>query len=154
MPLKPARGIVGRAYHNDAALFYQTARRERGIVFKSVLAYIPHAVRRIGAERSGIVKIAAKLKVAPCIKRISRRKRQHLRKAAEFFASGRAARDKLLADSRRAHQPPFIMVAAEPQVRHAVKAAVFIYIARAYMAVVIDYGKRRGVVPQCKSHII
>ena len=80
------------------------------------------------------------------IHRITYRFREHFGKTQKLCVIVRAPGYFFLGHPVRTHKPPFVMIAAEPDLSYIVKLPVLINLARIYMTVIIYYRHTRGVI--------
>ena len=147
VPDQAVRRVVRGADELDVAVFDQLARAHFRIL-QFFAGQIPDLLRGIRPQHALPAEEALQFQMAPMIERIADGAGEHLGVFLEFFAVGRVAGDVFFLHASRAHQAPFVVVAAQPRLRQVLKAAVFIDFLRAQMAVVVDDGHLRCVIEE------
>ena len=159
---RPVRAEAGQDLHAEARVFgdffvpLQAVRRivrsAEGLYVRFLdqlpggqgpqffVAELPDFFRRVAVQDAFIAEVLFELQMAPVIERVADGKRERLRPFLELLAVGRVAGDEPLVHARRAHQPPFIVVAAQPDLRDVLESAILIDLLRIEMAVVVDDG--------------
>ena len=143
MPFETVRRVVGRAKRRDTRAQDQLPRAHIRLR-ELIVAELPDLLGRIAGERALIAEVAPQLKVAPMIKRISDRKGERLRPLLKLLTVGGVAGDEALLHTGRAHQTPFVVVAAEPYPGDIFKAPILVDLLRIEVAVIVDDRKLFG----------
>ena len=102
------------------------------------VAEVPDLLGRIAVQDAVIAEVALQLQMAPVIERVADGQLQRFRPLLELFAVGRAARDVIFIHAVGAHLAPFVMVAAQPDLRDVVEFAVFADLLRIDVAVIVE----------------
>ena len=148
VPFQRIRRIVGGADDLDVRALNQAPGGELG-PGQLLVAQLPDGLGGLAVQRALIAEIVAQLQVAPVIQGVADRQRQGLGPGLELLAVGGVAGDLALVDAEAPHEPPLVVVAAQPDLRDVLKAPVLINLLRAQVAVVVDDGAIcRGLVVQ------
>ena len=103
------------------ALGDQPANAHTGFLQAGV-AELPYFFGSRTVQNALITEKAAQLQMAPVVQRIADGLAQHLSPLQEFVVIAGVAGDVFFLHSGAAHQPPFVMVAAQPDLRDVVVA--------------------------------
>jgi len=147
------RRIVGGADRRDAEFLHDSLGgkfRQRQVL----VGDLPHAIRALGIQQLANAEVAQQLQMRPVIERVAERLRHRLRPGAELFRRGGIAGDEALRHAIRAHRPPFVMVALEPNLEEIPKLPILGDILGRKVAVVIEdrLGLRKLVVKAARRH--
>src|SRR5690242_11806707 len=113
---------------------------------KSRVGAVPDGGGRSLVQQIVDSEIPEQFQVGPVIKGIAERVRDSARPRQKLVKRRGAAGAEFLTDAVRAHGPPLVVVAVEPDFREIVKPAIFSNFTRRQMAVKIEDGKRLGMI--------
>ena len=108
------------------------------VFLKFCVAEIPHFFCCLSGEMSGITKIALQFEMTPVVQRIADGFFQRFRPFMELFPVTGTAGNIVFIDTIRAHQAPFVMISAKPDLGDIVKLPVLGNLPRVDVAVIID----------------
>ena len=137
VPLEGVHRIVSGADSLDVALGDEVSCSEVGAV-KSLVAEIPDFLSSFCAQDSLIAEVLAKLKMAPVVQWVSYCTANNLCPFRELFVLVCVSRDEFLRDSCTAHEPPLVVISAEPHLSDALVVKVLVDFLRVQVAVVVD----------------
>ena len=132
VPLEGIRRVVGGAEGFHVRVHDQLPGGKR---FQLLVAELPDLLCRIAVERAFIAETALQLQVAPVVKRVADGKAERLRPLLEFLAVGGFAGDETLVHARPAHEPPLVVIAAEPDLRDVFKLPVLADLLRVQLSI-------------------
>ena len=145
MALQIIHGIIRGADQGDAGIADNVANAHGG-VSKLLIAELPDFLCSVLVQNALIIKILAKLQVTPVKEGIADGLPKALSPFQEFIFVGCIARNIFFLYSAGTHKAPFIVVAAEPNLRHVVKLAILPDFLLVDVAVVIQNGHACRVV--------
>ena len=106
--------------------------------FQLFVAELPDLLGRFAVQGALITEIAAQLQMAPVIEGISDGKAQGLRPFLELLPIVGVPGDEALVHAGRAHQAPFVVIAAQPDLGDVLKAPILPDLLRVQVTVKID----------------
>ena len=131
--------IVGGAHKGHIGAGNQVFRAERR-VSQLFVAQIPHGFGCVRRENAVIAEIPFQLQMSPVVQGVPDGPGQRFRKSLELHPVGGTAGDFLLRYAVGANQPPFVVVAAQPDLGDIVKPPVLRNVPGVDMAVIIHNG--------------
>ena len=136
--------IVGRADQHDFHLPHDAATRHV-VSGEHCVAMLPNPPRRLGIEQAvADPQRPFEFQVGPVIERIAECLGHHLGPLFEFLPVRSVTCAIAFRDAGRAHRPPLVMIAAEPNLREVGEAVVLGDLPRRQMAMVVDDGQIAG----------
>ena len=103
------------------------------------IAQLPHFLRGFAVENALIAKEALQLQVAPMVQGVAHGRGQGLRPLLKLFPIRSISGNILFLYARGTHQPPLIVVAAQPNLRNIIKLPVLPDFLGIDVAVIIHY---------------
>ena len=159
VPLEGVDGVVGGADHGNVALLDQAADGQLRVMLQLVVAEVPDLLGGLAVQHALIAEVLLQLEVAPGIHRVADGHFQALGKLLKALTIRLVTGDVLLGHAVGAHHAPLVVVAeivvaavgqhlmaAQPDLRDVLKAAVLINFLRRNVAVVIHDGQLGRIV--------
>ena len=138
--------VVGRADQHHVHLPHDAAARELRAVPASRCTASPDALGRLGTEQPvADAERALQFQVRPVVERIAERLRHGLGPFLELLPVRGVAGAEAFGHAGRAHRPPFVVIAVEPDLREVVEPVILGHLPRRQMAVVVDDRQIAGV---------
>ena len=130
--------VVRRADQHDLHLPHDAAARHV-VAGQQCVALLPDSLRRLGIEQPvADTKRPFEFQVGPVIQRIAERFGHNLGPLLELLPVAGVAGAIAFRHAGRAHRPPFVMIAVEPDLRQVGEAVVLGNLPRRQVAVVVD----------------
>ena len=123
VPLQGIGGVVGGTHQGDAGAGNQISGTHLRLL-KLFVAQIPHLLGGVPVQNALIPKVAAQLQMAPMVQRVSNGHLQSLRPLLEFLPVRGIPGDAGLVHAVGAHQPPLVVVTAQPHLGDVFKVPV------------------------------
>ena len=114
-------------------------RRERVRLYV-VVRLVPYFFRIGGADNVVYAEVVAQFHVRPMVQRVAVSSFQRADIAHEFFLVRSTARDIFFVYAEVAHQPPFVMIAAKPQLEKVVERFILLYRLFRKVAMIVENG--------------
>ena len=159
VPLEGVDGVVGGADHGNVALLDQAADGQLRVMLQLVVAEVPDLLGGLAVQHALIAEVLLQLEVAPGIHRVADGHFQALGKLLKALTIRLVTGDVLLGHAVGAHHAPLVVVAeivvaavgqhlmaAQPDLRDVLKAAVLINFLRGNVAVVVHDGQLGRIV--------
>ena len=138
MPLQRIHRVVGGANQSNVALFNQVTDAH-GRLCQLFVAELPNLIRGLAAQNTRIAKISLQLQMAPVEQGIADCFAQALCPFTEFFIVGSVSCNVFFLYAAGAHETPFIMVAAQPDLSDILKLTILSDFPGVNVAVVVKY---------------
>jgi hypothetical protein len=136
--------VIGAADGDYAAEAENAARGHAGLG-EAGIGLLPDGGGGVLVEEIGYAEVVFQLEMGPMVEGIADEAGDGAGVGEEFLPRGGAAGAKVLGDAVCAHGTPFVVIAGEPYLGEIGEAVVLCYEIRGEMAVVVQYGLRRGV---------
>ena len=137
MPCQAVRHVVGGADGLHMGLRHEFPGG-KPLFPDAAVGLLPDGLGRVPPQGCFNAEETAQLHVRPHIQGITRRKFQRLRIHEKFFVPGSAAGDEALVDPGAAHQPPLVVVCAQPHFTDVFKGSVLKDFPGGQMAMIVD----------------